>query len=732
MGPGLLTSLLALASFRGAFPPDTSTYSSAAARELIARASVRHHAQDSSVSDYQAKLRYRLTVSLGRRRWGNAPPFLTEEQEAKLSWQLPNDLRVDIVGQRSRSREENGQILSGFDSPWFVPRGLSDSVRFFGNDFPDRAALHPLATDGPEWYRYSLGDTVSLGMPDGRRIRLVEVQVIPKRAGPALIAGRLWLDVQSAEVVRLAFRYVGTALWETPSHPTASDSASARRANKIINKILSLDTDLEYALQEGRYWMPYRQVLSGQLQVPLVSDIYVPFEATTTFSDYEINTGQKVAFRLEHPNSARQRTREERIARRDSLRAERRSHGQADSSTAREHAGLMPGGGRYEIHRAPRDSLHRYAEWGDSLQLRLSAEDERHYRETKQELADLAERLPRGITGINRTGFAYERLADAFRFNRVQGTSLGFGYQLDLPALSYSSLFGTFRFGFADKHPTARVSLVRDAPSGKLTFSLYHDLSEADPWSHGLSAANAVRALLSARDEADYYRATGVALSVETAASRSVELTLAGRVERERSAETEAKAWLNDAFGGSGIMAPNPPIREGDFGALLARLEGRVGRARWQLSADGLSDLRFAAKTARIYGEWRQPIGIRTGLTLRARAGIATRPTLPQLGYRAGGQGSVRGYDYGTERGAAFWALQSDLTPWRGAIRPVLFLDAAQAGQPDSLGHTRVLLGGGGGVSFFKGLLRFDLSHPLSYRPAGSGLRFDVVFGAAR
>jgi hypothetical protein len=109
--------------------------------------------------------------------------------------------------------------------------------------------------------------------------------------------------------------------------------------------------------------------------------------------------------------------------------------------------------------------------------------------------------LPRGITGINRTGFAYERLADAFRFNRVQGTSLGFGYQLDLPALSYSSLFGTFRFGFADKHPTARVSLVRDAPSGKLTFSLYHDLSEADPWSHGLSAANAVRALLSARDE---------------------------------------------------------------------------------------------------------------------------------------------------------------------------------------------------------------------------------------
>jgi hemolysin activation/secretion protein len=179
-------------------------------------------------------------------------------------------------------------------------------------------------------------------------------------------------------------------------------------------------------------------------------------------------------------------------------------------------------------------------------------------------------------------------------------------------------------------------------------------------------------------------------------------------------------------------MAPNPPIEAGDFGGLLARLEGRAGRARWELTADGLSDFGFAAKTARLYGQWRQPIGVRTGLTLRARGGIATQPTLPQLAYRAGGQGSVRGYDYGTQRGPAFWVVQGDLSPFRREIRPVFFLDAGQAGKLDSLGHSRVLVGGGVGVSFFKGLLRFDLSHPISYLPAGSGLRFDVVFGASR
>ncbi|HLG05126.1 MAG TPA: hypothetical protein VI383_03170, partial [Gemmatimonadales bacterium] len=214
MGPGLLTLALLGATLQQ--PQDTSTYPDPATRDLVARAMARHRAQDSSVRDYRAGLRYRLNFGFGRRRWGNAPPIAAEEQEARLAWQLPNDLRVEIIGQRSRTREFGGdgggeaQIFSSFTAPWFVPRGLSDSVRVFGSEFPERAALHPLAGDGPEWYRYRAGDTVSLTTGDGRRLRLTEVRVTPKRAGPALIAGKLWLDLATAEVVRLAFRYVGT------------------------------------------------------------------------------------------------------------------------------------------------------------------------------------------------------------------------------------------------------------------------------------------------------------------------------------------------------------------------------------------------------------------------------------------------------------------------------------------------------------------------------------------
>ena len=123
----------------------------------------------------------------------------------------------------------------------------------------------------------------------------------PRRKGGSLLTGRLWIDATSAEVVRFAFRYTGTSQWVAPDSPTKDDSTDARRANSLINRFFSLDVDLEYALQDGQYWLPYRQVISGRISVPLVSDLVIPFEAVTTFRDFEINTGRAPQFSLELP-----------------------------------------------------------------------------------------------------------------------------------------------------------------------------------------------------------------------------------------------------------------------------------------------------------------------------------------------------------------------------------------------------------------------------------------------
>ena len=81
--------LAALALQSSAVPapqqPDTLlSYANAATRALVTRAIARRQQQDSAVVDYRARLRYRLTASVGRRRWGRFPIGTVEELEATI------------------------------------------------------------------------------------------------------------------------------------------------------------------------------------------------------------------------------------------------------------------------------------------------------------------------------------------------------------------------------------------------------------------------------------------------------------------------------------------------------------------------------------------------------------------------------------------------------------------------------------------------------------------------
>ena len=69
----------------------------------------RQRSQDSLVTDYSASLRYRLTVSVGRRRWGRSAPAAVEEQEAQVTWAAPNNLVVNIIGRRDRVEQRRVQ-----------------------------------------------------------------------------------------------------------------------------------------------------------------------------------------------------------------------------------------------------------------------------------------------------------------------------------------------------------------------------------------------------------------------------------------------------------------------------------------------------------------------------------------------------------------------------------------------------------------------------------------------
>jgi hemolysin activation/secretion protein len=169
-------------------------------------------------------------------------------------------------------------------------------------------------------------------------------------------------------------------------------------------------------------------------------------------------------------------------------------------------------------------------------------------------------------------------------------------------------------------------------------------------------------------------------------------------------------------------------VDEGTFGAAYLRLTGARG-TRWSVTTEVLGG--EGQTTGRAFGEIRRGFGGRRGFTLRLKSGIATAPTLRQSLFRLGGLATVRGFGYGTLTGQAFWAAQLDVAPIPGRLRPVLFLDAGQADRPEDLFGSRALLGGGIGLSVFGGLLRFDLSYPISPDTDGK-LRFDISVAGVR
>ena len=707
--------------------PDSTAFADSATRRIIEQAIARHGSDDQAVRDYAARFRYRLFFGLGRRRWAMVPNASVEEQDGRVQWASPNDLRVEIAGRRQAARTGNLKISTTFDRPWFIPRTMGDSIRVFGNEVPPRAALHPLAVEGPSWYAYRLTDSVRLTTPEGRRVRLLGVEALPRRSGPSLVAGRLWLDADQSDLVRFSFRFVGTELWLDPDDD--DPDASPERVNRIMSRILTLDADLEYALQEERYWMPYRQVVSGRVELPWFGELVIPFRAATTFEDYELNTGRPLVFTVQLPPEVTDPDSVQALlrARRDSLREERRRRRRSGSElqedeVARDDAGRWENG-RFEIHRPPADSLAAYGGWGDSLSLGDDPAADREVRRLQSDLERMAADLPADLTGRRLHGFAWERIIEAFRYNRVQGLAPGLAYHWQPPGDRFTTLRADARFGLSDSRVTGGLTVVREAPGARWTLSGYRDVRSNDPFARANAFGNSLNAVFAGHDDGDYHLSRGARLTRDGALGIGLELTTTVMVEDEQRVRREARSWLNDALGGSGRFPPNPPIEDGTYGGVVVRLDYTDFRWRWHLAADALG--REGRGTARAWGGATRPL-LRAGgwVTFTLRGGVATADPLPQQAFRVGGSATVRGFDYGTQRGQAFWAAQLDWPLRQGLVQPVLFVDAGQAKRAADLYSGRVLAGGGAGVALLGGLIRFELSHPIS--EGGSGLRFDL------
>lgn len=717
-----------------------SAYSDPVTAQLIARARQRHARQDSLLGGYRALLRTRFDMTAGRSRFARKTTLLAHESVARVEWRAPNDLRVEMLGARTAAPvlgmlRAMGAEIEGdledemrsevwLDRPWFLPRSFGDSIRLMG--VPELAALHPLAPAAEGFYHYTITDSIIL-TEGARAVRAVGVRVEPTRAGPSLVAGDMWIDADQGDLVRLRVVFLGDYVWDEPDSDVPGDSARARRHNRQVQQYVSAEADVEYALHDGQYWMPYRQAIMVTLRVPLFVSATVPIRAVTTFSEYQINAAAPLRFAISSEELQREGRR--RSVRRcmtcepdsvvgDDVRATRPA---PLKETGYYRAGKW-GGGRWEVVVPPIDTLAHY-QWPGEMELLLQPAEERRLREAAVALAQLVEELPAEYTGRRRLVLAWERAADLFRFNRVQGVSLGVGFELR-PRMTFSSVLGTVGYGFSDGRPTGALTWRWDGPEARVDITAYRVVRDAEPWTGGRSFGGSLNALFAGHDDADYHLATGGGLEFTANTGPLADTRMGVFLERHRSMTTVAGSGVNDALGGDGVLPPNPPVADGTYLRLGASRRDRLGTVELKEGGDLLvGDGRAGA---RFWGTASVPwvmFGRRAALNLSA--GGSAGEALPQIAFRVGGPRSIRGYPYGQRTARTLWAAQFDYElRKRGALTPVVFADIG-----DSFSSRDPLVSVGGGLSVLGGLVRFDVAkgiHPVV------GPRFDLSFRLAR
>lgn len=728
---GLL--LVAIAPSAIAQQRDTTTYADAATAELVALARLRHQRQDSLVRDYRALVTTRVDASVGRSRFARLLPLIAHETAARVTWRRPNDLQLEILGVRQRSVFPGTRAEIAYDRPWFVPRALGDSIHLMG--LPETAALHPLADGAEHYYRYAISDSVILSLP-GRTVRAIGIRVEPKELGASMVAGDMWIDAESADVVRLMVLFLGEYLWDVPGpNATAEDSADTRRGNRWAQRILTVQADLEYSLHENRYWMPYRQLLVLTVEVDFLIRGALPVRFVTTFRDYEINVTPEFVFHVPADvlgESTRAKTACRDSTEETSFEQEPRCPAGLGRSELRHRFGYHRAGlwasGRWEIAIPPEESLAGYR-WRDSLQLGIGEADAERIRETVARLAALAEDLPGEWVGRRRYGLAWDQLADILRFNRVQGVSVGLGYEWR-PGPDFTALRGIARFGTADRRLTGSLLWRREGPAGALEITAFRSVLEAEPWSAGQSVGNSLNGIFAGHDDADYYLGLGGGVSYNPFVGRLRDTEFAVSFERHRSMLARTGSSLNDALGGSGVLGPNPPVLEGDF--VRARIEPRTrfGGVRLRAGIEALAGGQAAG--GRVWATARIGFAVagRTG-AVSLKTGHTVGDVIPQLRFRVGGPQTVRGHGYGALVGRGFWSAQLDLAVSRRLLAaPVVFVDAGNTFDArERFDVDDTLIGVGVGLSFLKGWMRFNLAKGLN---PSRDVRFDLLFGAPR
>ena len=186
-------------------PPDS--YADAATADLVTRARAARERNERLVTSYTATAKQRIGV--GIRALSRDRMLYRNETVARIKWRRDSASTVEVVG----AREGIPVVNRGDQLPEDLDFGVRDLVinpaedvlRFIGGD-DDEGFVYPLRQGGEIDYKFALGDTTTITLQNGKRIQLLALRIIPRRADWRLMSGTLWYDAETLGLVQAVFK----------------------------------------------------------------------------------------------------------------------------------------------------------------------------------------------------------------------------------------------------------------------------------------------------------------------------------------------------------------------------------------------------------------------------------------------------------------------------------------------------------------------------------------------
>ena len=243
-------------------------WNSPAALDLVDRAVERRRVGEAALARYTSRAE---GVVLFLAQIGDdtaAVPRLVKADElrAEVYWEAPNRSKQTITAWRDR-RFLPTDIAYHRDHLGIVTDDFGDAIRL-GEGDEVRDVVHPLSTAGRGLYDYAVGDSLTLEAGTDR-VTVREVLVRPRDDHLPLVAGALFLDSRTADLVRFRFGFT--------------------RAAYRQEDLEDITVVLERALFEKSLWLPWRQQIeirrrSAWLSVPFRTIIRARWDV----SDYDL------------------------------------------------------------------------------------------------------------------------------------------------------------------------------------------------------------------------------------------------------------------------------------------------------------------------------------------------------------------------------------------------------------------------------------------------------------